>query len=222
MLNELVSWWARQMLDLVPQRWRQSAPGPANATVVAWRDAGGDVELFNRREHRETSLGRFPRDDGGWRMARAALGKTRPPATVLRLPAGYVLERQISLPLAAEQGLDRVVRYEMDRFTPFSAEEVFWSCAVQRRDRAQGKLAAGIALVPLMIDAHAPGKEILHPVAVTIFGGLISATLLDTALTPVLFLRYGRKSLESLVAQARNTAEPSQSQSASAKPIEAY
>lgn len=52
-------------------------------------------------------------------------------------------------------------------------------------------LAAGVALVPLLIDAATPGKEILHPVAVTIFGGLISATLLDTFLTPVLFLRYG-------------------------------
>jgi HME family heavy-metal exporter len=40
----------------------------------------------------------------------------------------------------------------------------------------------------------------LHPVAVTIFGGLISATLLDALLTPVLFLRYGQKSLERLVA----------------------
>ena len=37
-------------------------------------------------------------------------------------------------------------------------------------------LSAGVALVPLMIDAAAPGKEILHPVAVTIFGGLVSAT----------------------------------------------
>ena len=59
-------------------------------------------------------------------------------------------------------------------------------------------LAAGVALVPLLIDAHAPGKEILHPVAVTIFGGLISATLLDAVLTPVLFLRYGKGSLERL------------------------
>ena len=37
-------------------------------------------------------------------------------------------------------------------------------------------LSAGLALLPLLIDAAAPGKEILHPVAVTIFGGLISAT----------------------------------------------
>ncbi len=59
-------------------------------------------------------------------------------------------------------------------------------------------LAAGIALVPLLIGADEPGKEILNPVAVTIFGGLVSATLLDAFLTPVLFLLLGRKPLENL------------------------
>ena len=59
-------------------------------------------------------------------------------------------------------------------------------------------LAATVALVPLLIDAATPGKEILHPVAVTIFGGLISATLLDAFLTPILFLKFGRKPLERL------------------------
>jgi HME family heavy-metal exporter len=62
-------------------------------------------------------------------------------------------------------------------------------------------LAAGLALTPLLIDADAPGKEILHPVAVTIFGGLLSATLLDALVTPVLFRRFGRKPLERLVAE---------------------
>jgi HME family heavy-metal exporter len=37
-------------------------------------------------------------------------------------------------------------------------------------------------------------------VAVTIFGGLISATILDALLTPVLFLRYGEKPLRRLMA----------------------
>jgi HME family heavy-metal exporter len=61
-------------------------------------------------------------------------------------------------------------------------------------------LSAGIALVPLMIGADEPGKEILNPVAVTIFGGLISATLIDAFLTPTLFLRFGREPLERLLA----------------------
>ncbi len=60
-------------------------------------------------------------------------------------------------------------------------------------------LAAGMALIPLLYGADAPGKEILHPVAVTIFGGLISATLLDAVLTPVLFLKLGKRPLQRLV-----------------------
>jgi HME family heavy-metal exporter len=45
-------------------------------------------------------------------------------------------------------------------------------------------LCAGLALTPLLIGADEPGREILHPVAVTIFGGLLSATILDTVVTP--------------------------------------
>jgi len=61
-------------------------------------------------------------------------------------------------------------------------------------------LCAGLALVPLLFGAGEPGREILHPVAATIFGGLISSTLLDTLLTPVLFLRFGQRPLERILA----------------------
>jgi len=54
-------------------------------------------------------------------------------------------------------------------------------------------LSAGIALIPLVLSAHEPGKEILHPVAVAICGGLVSSTLLDLAVTPALFWLIGRK-----------------------------
>jgi HME family heavy-metal exporter len=63
-------------------------------------------------------------------------------------------------------------------------------------------LCAGLALVPLLFGAGEPGREILHPVAVTIFGGLISSTFLDTLLTPVLFLKFGRRPLERILAGA--------------------
>ena len=68
-------------------------------------------------------------------------------------------------------------------------------------------LAAGLALIPLTIGADAPGKEILHPVAVTILGGLVSATLLDTFVTPILFHRFGRPALERLRVEAEAARE---------------
>jgi Cu/Ag efflux pump CusA len=62
-------------------------------------------------------------------------------------------------------------------------------------------LAAAFALLPLLAGADSAGKEILHPVAVVVFGGLVSATLLDTFLTPLLFRRFGAKPLARLMAR---------------------
>ena len=61
-------------------------------------------------------------------------------------------------------------------------------------------LVAAFALTPLLLAADAPGKEILHPVAVVIFGGLVSSTLLDTLLTPVLFWLFGERAVQQLTA----------------------
>jgi heavy-metal exporter, HME family len=61
-------------------------------------------------------------------------------------------------------------------------------------------LSAGLALTPLLYGAGDPGREILHPVAVTIFGGLLSSTLLDAIVTPALFLAFGRKPVQRLSA----------------------
>lgn len=71
-------------------------------------------------------------------------------------------------------------------------------------------LSASLALTPLLFGADEPGREILHPVAVTIFGGLLGATLLDSVLTPVLFVTFGRKPLERLVAERRGSLAPAE------------
>jgi Cu/Ag efflux pump CusA len=57
-------------------------------------------------------------------------------------------------------------------------------------------LTAVLGLLPLVLAGAEPGKEILHPVAVVIVGGLISSTLLDMFLTPVVFYHFGQKSAE--------------------------
>lgn len=60
-------------------------------------------------------------------------------------------------------------------------------------------LVAAFALLPLLFSADAPGKEILHPVAVVIFGGLVSSTILDTVLTPLMFWLWGKAPLQRLL-----------------------
>ncbi len=64
-------------------------------------------------------------------------------------------------------------------------------------------LTAALALVPLTLDPQASGKEILYPVATVILGGLVSSTLLDMIVTPVVFYRFGEKALETYFKNAK-------------------
>ncbi|MEW6648376.1 MAG: efflux RND transporter permease subunit [Pseudomonadota bacterium] len=84
-------------------------------------------------------------------------------------------------------GRELIVRGSLERLTPV----------------LMTALVTAIALVPLLLAGGSPGKEILHPVAVVIFGGLVSATLLDTLLTPVLFWLWGEKPLQQLLGEQR-------------------
>lgn len=68
-------------------------------------------------------------------------------------------------------------------------------------------LTAALALLPLVLAAGEPGREILHPVAVVIFGGLFSSTLLDFLVTPLVFWRFGRKSVEARLDKKEKMAE---------------
>ncbi|MBL7716561.1 MAG: efflux RND transporter permease subunit [Bdellovibrionales bacterium] len=63
--------------------------------------------------------------------------------------------------------------------------------------------SAALALVPLLLSKGEPGKEILYPVAVVIVGGLLSSTLLDIFVTPAVFYRFGRRSVEKLIASQK-------------------
>ncbi len=57
-------------------------------------------------------------------------------------------------------------------------------------------ISAGLALVPLILAADEPGKEILNPVAIVIVGGLVSSTVLGLVVTPTIFYAFCKKSAE--------------------------
>ena len=62
-------------------------------------------------------------------------------------------------------------------------------------------LTAGLSLVPLVIAAGEPGKEILHPLAVVVLGGILTSTLLDQVVTPAVFFKFGRPIAERIIAE---------------------
>jgi CzcA family heavy metal efflux pump len=86
-----------------------------------------------------------------------------------------------------EFGRDMVIRGSQERVAPV----------------LMTALTAGLALIPLVLAAGQPGKEILYPVAIVVLGGLMTSTFLDFCITPTVFLRFGRKASQRLVNEWR-------------------
>ena len=82
------------------------------------------------------------------------------------------LEREEGEPL----GLGLIIRGARERLSPI----------------LMTALATGLALIPLVVAGDLPGHEIEHPMAIVILGGLVTSTLLNLFLVPVLYLRFGR------------------------------
>jgi general secretion pathway protein L len=147
MLQEFATWYGRQMGTLLPSLAARAQGRPDGLLVIL--DAREPaIALAERRRGKETAAERFTLDPAGLAAARVALQGRRTLPAFLRLPPGMILERGIVLPLAAEPSLARVIALELDRYTPFAAEEVFWAAAVSGRDRAQGRLQVALLLVP--------------------------------------------------------------------------
>ncbi|MFM7207811.1 MAG: efflux RND transporter permease subunit [Planctomycetaceae bacterium] len=51
-------------------------------------------------------------------------------------------------------------------------------------------------LLPLLFGAGQPGKEILYPLTVVVFGGMLGSTILDQIVTPALFYAFGSRVVE--------------------------
>jgi len=86
----------------------------------------------------------------------------------LLLPARQALLRTLPLPLAAESRIDGLMQHEIDRQTPFSAEQVVFAATVLSRDAASGQLQAELAVLPR--TALAAALAALGPLAARLNG----------------------------------------------------
>ncbi|HTZ70829.1 MAG TPA: PilN domain-containing protein [Acetobacteraceae bacterium] len=148
MLVEFLTWWRQQLLDLVPEALRGGGSAAANA-LVADATENDALSLVRRRRDQLSRVATVRLDEPGLPTLRAALnGRPSGEPVVLRVPPRDLLERTVALPLAAERELERVLTYDMERLTPFAAEEVFWAAVPLARDRARGRLTVRLSLIP--------------------------------------------------------------------------
>ena len=173
-IGDFFTWWGDQLRALLPTGLAGATPLDHDAVLITIGDSPDLVEVALRKRGQTSRLGRFTLDPAGVRALKQACALPgRPNATILRLAPDFLLEKQLTLPLAAERELDRVLGFEMDRETPFAADEVYWDATVLERDRRQGRLKVLLSLVP-----RAPLAELIR--------NLTAADVAPTVLAPVL------------------------------------
>lgn len=189
-LPGFLRWWGNELAPLVPARWRAAFAGGQRWYVVervaeGWRlrraGEGGslvDIADVDPPEHRAGLLAH-------------ALAEADPTdrRIALVLPATQVLRRRLVLPLAARDNLRQVVGFDLDRQTPFRAEDIHYGVRELQETAGEGRFVAELAatpratLDPLLDELVALG---IHPDRVDVGQGdaLAGVDLLPPARAP--------------------------------------
>ncbi|MEC7564305.1 MAG: efflux RND transporter permease subunit [Planctomycetota bacterium] len=91
-----------------------------------------------------------------------------------------------------------LMKYENEEFT---AQLVLRGSLERLSPVLMTALTAGIALVPLVLGGHAPGREILYPVATVIMGGLVTSTFCEFLIHPGIFWRFSGRDAEKIASK---------------------
>lgn len=164
-LQRFLTWWGRELAPLVPARLREGLVERREEVLLG---VAGDALVVAHRGGQTVPAVHVPRAEPpeAQRAAveRALARSEERPALVYLIPPQRVLKRTLTLPLAAEENLRQVLTFEMDRQTPFRADQVYFDHRVVKRDAALKQLTVELAIVPRTI-ADAEGAA-LAPIGI--------------------------------------------------------
>ncbi|HEX3096505.1 MAG TPA: pilus assembly protein PilM [Usitatibacter sp.] len=142
------AWWTGELSAFSREHFA-ALGGGGDVPLVAIE--GDEVALLEPRSaagpetHVDLAAFDEPRRRSAFRSLLQRAGETRDRVRV-RLARGEALVRRVAMPMATEENLRQVLAFEMDRLTPFRAEDVYFDYRVVSRDAAAGRLSVAIAV----------------------------------------------------------------------------
>jgi len=141
-LGRLWQWWWGEIEPLLPAMMRAALAEREQRIILDCVHGGFTVS------HTVAPL------SGGLLQNNIALEECSPDIfgnareVLLRLPSDRAIVRTIELPLAAEENLREVLSFEMDRRTPFTADQVYYDYIVTGRDARSRTLQLELVVAP--------------------------------------------------------------------------
>ena len=148
MLASFFSWWIARISELLPASWTKTSAGAPDG-IVAEMGSGENVSVSIRRKGRLQAITL----DVAARLAARKYAYLRPPPDV-------VLEKRHTVPTAPRRELDQLLRYEIARITPFTANDLFWRW--DGHPKATDKSRTDVTLTLIPKDAVVPALHLLQ------------------------------------------------------------
>jgi general secretion pathway protein L len=148
-LAAAVGWWLRELAGLVPHRIRNPGRRERRSSVLILGRERSVVLLRTAEGERPLGSVDTSGPDHDQRLGELLKQAKRRGRTVtVRLSEELGLRKILELPAAAKDDLNQVLRFEMDRLTPFRADEVCFAHRVVGSDARNRRLSVELQLAP--------------------------------------------------------------------------
>lgn len=151
-VRSLIAWWLGELRAMVPDRLRRLVRARSDLVLF---DVGERSVLIRRvRGQTETDIGRVVLEgtDSASRWAQfnvfadQVTGGTR--QIIVRRPPDRLLRKVLDLPVAARENLSEILTFEMDRTTPFSPDEVYFTYRILATERQSRRMRVELLILP--------------------------------------------------------------------------
>ncbi len=143
-LDEWLSRWRNALVVCLPPRVRRVFERQDQRLLVV--PAGATATFYQQQGMDRRAVGELDSSDTGTLQAVVATLRGTNQRTIIELPAALVLKRHVSFPSQVRENLAKVLRYEIDRVTPFQADQVFFDFRVEDRAGPKDKLPVELVL----------------------------------------------------------------------------
>jgi general secretion pathway protein L len=150
-LPRFFAWWGGELLACLPEKWRKKLAGRSEALLLDVRER--EAVVWRERNQSAVEYGRIDLTlpaDAQLEEFRRLRTRVENPAvrTILCVPGSRALLRSMTLPAAAEDNLRQVLSFEMDRQTPFKADQVYFDSRIVSRDEAARNMRVEMVVLP--------------------------------------------------------------------------
>lgn len=148
-IKPFLRWWGCELAFLIPIKVRQFFQAPRTAIII--QPMGEQFDFSYEINGVQKKLVTIARDISKVNVVQKLLSndnRFKDAIFILRLSHHEVLSKTLNLPLAAQANVSKVVHYELDRYSPFQAEKVYFATRIESIDTEAAQLIVQLIFMP--------------------------------------------------------------------------